>query len=219
MARTAAEIEFLKAEMPAQVASGRSLAHVLNDLRVSWAELTQWRNDDPAFHAALSPADRTHVEPVKVAPHARYTPEEVAFFKDELVERIAGGSTQSQAATSLGLHWSTVKAWRTADPVFDELLKAAIEYLTEMKADSLTTIHEDLLDTKVARLASDNLKTWLGWRNKAFAPKQPEDNGNSAQLADIIRGALNRLIEHRRQERLAAPTPLPVIDLQPSADS
>ena len=59
----------------------------------------------------------------------------------------------------------------------------------------------------MARVASDNFKTWLEWRNAKFRPRAPFEEHNE-ELTDILRAAVNRLIE------MAPPPPAVPVDVE-----
>jgi hypothetical protein len=133
---------------------------------------------------------------------------EIRLIKNHLCDVIASGVTPLRAHDDMGLSYSTTRFWRKADPTFDQAYTAAVEALTDRKADELLTVHEDVDDPKQAKVASDNLKWWLERRNsKEFGPKvQPADS--QPQLLGILQAAVQRLIEavpagSPRQEPLA----------------
>jgi hypothetical protein len=200
-------LAFAKQHILGLLASGRPLPAVIAAMKpaVTWHHLQKWRRDDPAFNEEIG----------SVYDHSakrHYSDADQAEIKACLVHAVAQErKTLTEAVRELCVGWTTIFRWRRDDPQFEADMRLALEALTEQEADRLKDLHSEIVDPKTAKVASDNLRWWLEQRNAKFKPKSPAEESNT-QLADIIRGALNRLIDERKQRPLL-PAPAEVIDV------
>jgi hypothetical protein len=201
---SAAEIAFLKAEIPARIRAGATLRTVRAQLgNLSSFTVHIWRSLDREFDRAYRDAVAERGE---VRGRPPIPPVDVAFMKAEL-PRLVGEEflTVRDALKKLGVSYSLMRNWAREDPDFDQRMKDAVEDLTEHEADRLKDLHTDVPDAKTCKVASDNLKTWLELRNPKMRPRAPLEESNH-QLADILRAAVNRLIDRT--------VPLQAIDVE-----
>jgi hypothetical protein len=188
-----AEIAFLKAEIPARIRSGSTLRMAREQLgRLSSFTIHVWLANDPGFRKAYKAAvaERGEVRGRPPTPAI-----DIAFMKREL-PRLVGEEflVVRDALKKLGISYSLMRNWAREDPEFDQRMKHAVEDLTEHECDRLKEMHGEIPDAKLAKVASDNLKTWLELRNPKMRPRAPLEESNH-QLADILRAAVNRLID------------------------
>lgn len=138
-------------------------------------------------------------------------PEELAFLKAELIDRISTGTITSDVLTDLGMRWSELRALCKSDPAFTRQLAEAQEDCTELKADGLLTIHERIPDPKRAMVASRNIERWCSWRNPKTFGNKPEDNNSQPALLEILRAAIARVAIPQQQ-------PVALIEQRPDSD-
>jgi transposase-like protein len=200
--RSEAEVAFAKVHLCELIASGSTLKAARDAMALRPCEVHRWRTTDPAFLQALDAAQITrNAEHGEARGRPPTPPDEVAFMKAEL-PRLVGeeGVTVKDALKQLGISRELLRVWRKDDPAFDQRMKDAIEDLTEHEADRLKDLHTEILDPKVCKVASDNTRFWLEVRNVKMRPRAPVDEG-STQLADILRSAVNRLIDRQIPQR------------------
>jgi hypothetical protein len=104
-----------------------------------------------------------------------------------------------------------VYGWRRHDAEFGERFKTAQQLCAEVHADAALTLHADIPDPKVAKVASDNLWRWLAARSPETFGQRPAPPSDQPQLIAILQAAVNRLIEAVPP---AAPQALPAVDAQ-----
>jgi hypothetical protein len=119
----------------------------------------------------------------------------LAFYKLHLLDLIEMGKPWTKAAREMNLSPSTVQYWQRTDVEFGQRFKEAVALCTEVRADSALTLHEDIADAKVAKVASDNLWRWLAARNPKTFGAKIEVNESQPQLLNILQAAVSRLIE------------------------
>jgi hypothetical protein len=196
-----AEIAFIKAELVARVRTGSTLRAIRQQLgNLSSCTVHMWFATDDDFHRAYRAAVAERRELLGRDPRGRqpdWTAEEVAHLKRNVV-RLVGEEflTVRDALKRVGVSYSLLRKWAQADPAFDQAMKEAVEDLTEHEADRLKDLHVELLDAKMASVAGNHLKTWLGLRNARMRPQAEPDDGRGQQLAEILRSAVHRLIDH-----------------------
>jgi hypothetical protein len=118
----------------------------------------------------------------------KYTPEQVAALKVELCDRIAQGSTQTQAMKDLRIGWRRLARWRLNDPAFAELIDMATEFLTEAEVDRLRVLHLEHPDPLVCELAGKQLRWWIERRGR----KAEADQARQAPVHEVLREAVKR---------------------------
>jgi hypothetical protein len=117
----------------------------------------------------------------------KFSPEQVAALKQELCDRIANGSTMTQAMRDLRLGWRRLARWRSIDPAFAELIDMATEYLTEREVDRLKVLHLEHPDPLVCEMAGKQLRWWIERRGRKAEAQRAQ-----APVHEVLREAVKR---------------------------
>jgi cytidylate kinase len=181
------------------LATGRTQTAIMSRMKLNWRDLAAFRRDDPAWGEEI---DRL----LKEQPHGAttYTPEDIKTAKEAVLHRVAEeGRTLTEAAADLGLGKRVIAKWRREDSSFDQDIKDALLALADEKADSVLTLHEEIPDARMARVAMDGRQWWVRAHNSRYKDRPPvEDLDAGRAIAETLRAAVGRLIEMQR------PTPL-----------
>jgi hypothetical protein len=155
--------------------------------------------------AMLSGETETRTSLVGGAKPPRYTvldinktAEEQYDLKCRVLERMLQGDggcaviSAAKAAALLHIPVTWVRVWLKSDVQWALAVKEAEETLSHLLAEDLLTIHDTVRDPKAAKIASDNIKWYIGKKSEDFADRKADTRDNAA-LVDLLREAIDRI--------------------------
>lgn len=132
--------------------------------------------------------------PLFERPNGRPSPDEQAFIKQAMIDRVSQGEPPTRIALSLNISLGTVEKWAKADADFGDRYQTAKESGNSFLADGLLTVHDKHFNPAMAKIESDNTKWLLGVRDRnVYGAKVEVTDTASAGLVDVLKAAIARI--------------------------